>query len=369
MAERVFLHVGAPKTGTTYLQGILWDNRSELEKAGFLLPGTRSAHYQAMGDLRRGLWYDPQAKWTWDRMASAAAAWPGTVIISEEMLGAATAEQATRAIDSLRPAEVHVVVAGRDLWRTIPSSWQQAVRARGVGRFNKYVEAVRTGGYPEFWEHQTPLPILKRWGDGLPAEARHLVTVPPPGSARDVLWNRFASAVGIPDGVCRIGKSPGNVSLGAAETELLRRVNDALGDRYPLRAPYAQVVQRHLLYPVLSSWQHSERFGMPADLAEWAQGATKQMVEDLRAYPCQVAGDLEDLVPGRMDGADSPDDIGDDRLLAVAIEAIVGMLDHTDQLAKRHDSLKRALNERGLARRLRRAAGRVRRMGRLGRHG
>ena len=362
MAQRVFLHVGAPKTGTTYLQGILWGNRAELENAGFLLPGTRSAHYQAMGDLRRGLWYDAAASWSWERMAATAADWPGTVIISEEMLGAATAEQATRAIESLRPAEVHVVVAGRDLWRTIPSSWQQAVRARGVGTFGRYVESVRSGEYPQFWEHQTPLPILRRWADGLPPEARHLVTVPPPGADPGLLWSRFAGALGIPDGLCRIDQPAGNVSLGAAETELLRRVNQALGDRYPLRAPYARVVHRHLMYPVLATRERGERFGMPAELADWAAGAAKQMVEDLRGYPCQVAGDLDDLVPGRLDGADSPDDLDDSRLLAVAIETIVGMLGHADSLAKRNDDLKRSA-EQGLSRRLRRAAGRFRRLG------
>ena len=31
MAARVFLHVGLPKTATTYLQTILWGNRELLE--------------------------------------------------------------------------------------------------------------------------------------------------------------------------------------------------------------------------------------------------------------------------------------------------------------------------------------------------
>ena len=34
MAERVFLHVGLPKTATTYLQTILWGNREALGDAG-----------------------------------------------------------------------------------------------------------------------------------------------------------------------------------------------------------------------------------------------------------------------------------------------------------------------------------------------
>ena len=40
MAERVYLHVGLPKTATTYLQTILWANREVLEEQGVRLPGS-----------------------------------------------------------------------------------------------------------------------------------------------------------------------------------------------------------------------------------------------------------------------------------------------------------------------------------------
>ena len=39
MAARVFLHVGAPKSGTTFLQTVLWDNRKRLADNGVLVPG------------------------------------------------------------------------------------------------------------------------------------------------------------------------------------------------------------------------------------------------------------------------------------------------------------------------------------------
>ena len=48
MAERVYLHVGLPKTATTYLQTILWANRDVLEEQGVRLPGhSRRAHLWA----------------------------------------------------------------------------------------------------------------------------------------------------------------------------------------------------------------------------------------------------------------------------------------------------------------------------------
>ena len=38
-SPRVVLHIGAPKSGTTYLQRLLWQNRAELAAAGVGLPG------------------------------------------------------------------------------------------------------------------------------------------------------------------------------------------------------------------------------------------------------------------------------------------------------------------------------------------
>ncbi|BCJ32695.1 hypothetical protein Athai_01980 [Actinocatenispora thailandica] len=334
MAERIILHVGAPKTGSTYLQNVLWDNESTLRQAGFLLPGGRSAHYQAMGDLRGGLWYEPTAPWTWDRLAAVAADWPGTVIISEEMLGAATAEQCRDGLARLPAAETHVVVTGRDLWRAIPSSWQQAVRARGVGTFTSYVAGLRDGTNPAFWAHQTPLPILQRWGATLPADRRHLVTVPPAGADRDLLWTRFARALGIPAGLCRVGEPASNASLGAVETELLRRVNAALGDRLPLRVPYLRVVRRHLIRPILMQRDRRLDFGLPVELGDWVRDAARRQVAELAAFPCEVDGDLTDLVPGELRERGNPDRLSTAELLDASVQTIVDLLERLESLVE-----------------------------------
>ena len=36
---KVFVHIGLPKTGTSYLQGILWGQRDRLREAGLHVPG------------------------------------------------------------------------------------------------------------------------------------------------------------------------------------------------------------------------------------------------------------------------------------------------------------------------------------------
>lgn len=53
MASRVFLHVGVPKSGTTYLQTTMWHNRAPLRAQGLLYPGAkRMDHYHASQDVR-----------------------------------------------------------------------------------------------------------------------------------------------------------------------------------------------------------------------------------------------------------------------------------------------------------------------------
>jgi hypothetical protein len=337
MARRVFVHVGAPKTGSTYVQDVLWSNRFALKRTGVLLPGDARAHDEAMADLRGVPWRDATATWSWDKLVEKVRRWPGDAIISNEGLGAATAEQAERAVRSLEPAEVHVIVAGRDLWRTFPSMWQQSIRARSVWRFEEFVEAVEAGEFEHFWEQHTPTRMLRRWGDLVPPARRHLVTVPPPGARHDVLWQRFAGIIGITDGVCEVAEPVRNVSLGASEIEVLRRVNEALGDRFPHRTPYQRVVQRHLVDGVLKRTASGSKFGVGVDRAGWVSGLAEEQIRELRDYPCEVAGDLEELRPGRMEATSSPDELDDGQVLEAAISAIVGMLEHTETLSVQAD--------------------------------
>lgn len=330
MAERVYLHVGAPKTGTSYLQRILWANKGRLLEQGYLLPGRRHSHYEAMGDLRRGLWFDPDARWTWQRLSAAARNFPGTVIISEEMLGAASREQATRALMSLRPADLHVIVACRDLWRSIPSTWQQGIRTRSIGSFESYLAALRNGDNPGFWANQWPVPIMERWCQEIPPENRHVITLPPAGSDPILLWKRFAGVLGLDPEALETDFPVGNVSMGAHETELLRLVNCELGDRFPLRTPYLAVVRRFLTQPVLMTRGSPEKFGAPPEWAAWAAEKSASLIAELAAYECDLVGDLADLTPRVPPTATSPDDLAADELLQTAVEVVVGMLEQVD---------------------------------------
>ena len=97
MTQRVFLHIGLPKTGTTYLQRTLWENKPALAEAGLLLPGRhRRRHLIASLDLRddpklTGLGGDVTAPWA--DLVAESLEWPGDVLISHEFFGPASPDR------------------------------------------------------------------------------------------------------------------------------------------------------------------------------------------------------------------------------------------------------------------------------------
>ena len=50
VTQRVYLHVGAPKSGTTYIQGVLEHNRARLADAGVLVVGRAAPRPDPRGD-------------------------------------------------------------------------------------------------------------------------------------------------------------------------------------------------------------------------------------------------------------------------------------------------------------------------------
>ena len=91
MGQRVILHVGAMKSGTSYLQALLYANRPMLAERGVLVPGrTWSDQVRAVQDVlgmaseRTG-----DISGCWDGLVEEVAAYDGTAVVSMEFLGAA----------------------------------------------------------------------------------------------------------------------------------------------------------------------------------------------------------------------------------------------------------------------------------------
>ncbi|MFL6155772.1 MAG: hypothetical protein ACJ72D_06775 [Marmoricola sp.] len=317
MATKVILHVGSPKTGTSFLQELFFAERDRLRKQGVLYPADRfDAHFLAALDLMQLRWggLEKDAVGAWDRLAAEVRAWPGTAVISHEILARATREEVARALESLG-GEVHLVVSARDLARQIPAEWQENVKHRRRKTYAAFLDGIRD---PErstilgkwFWGVQETPDVLDRWGSTLPREHVHLVTVPPPGSAPDLLWQRFAQVFDLDTDEFSPPGNRANPSLGVAEATAVRRLNEQLAGVVQ-NHHYRALVRETLVHQNLSRERTSAPLALPPDVWEWADDLARQWVAELALRGYDVVGDLDDLVPRPpgpyVDPADSTD--------------------------------------------------------------
>jgi hypothetical protein len=370
--QRVFLHIGSPKTGTTYLQEVLWSNRAALRAAGVLYPGDRpDAHFMSTLDLRELTWHghvDPAVAGSWDRLVTEVRNWPGTSIISHEMLGSAKPAAIKRAMQSLAGLEVHLVLTVRDLARQVPAVWQEDVKNCGrltYGEFTRSLRGLDDSIDPffatTFWGYQDLPAVLGKWARDVPAERVHIVTVPR-GGPRDELWQRFARTVGLDPANRPVEVEVKNPSMGVVETNVLRRVNELLVGNmaWPV---YQRQVKTVLAVDVLAARPESTPLRLPGEDQDWVLQKSKEMVADLREAGYQVTGDLDDLLPPAMAaGAEPrhPDDVTEAEQLDAAVYAIAELLHRLETERVQAAQERRQLAERLVPRPFRWAIGRYR---------
>ena len=344
MSKRVLVHVGTPKTGTSYLQDVLFRNKGRLAEQGVLYPGDRfDAHFLAALDLMNLPWggLEAEAVGAWDRLADQVRHWHGTAIVSHEILATASRAQVSRALESLgHPGvEIHVVLTVRDLVRQIPAEWQENVKHRSELSYRRFLEKIqdpdRKGRIASwFWGVQEIPDILDRWAENLPPERVHVVTVPPPGGPPDVLWKRCVHAFGLAGLELDLHGERTNPSLGVPETELVRRINLRC-NRTIEPASYRPLVREVLAHQTLSRRVDSPRIALPPDVHPWAQALGSAWVDEIRARGYAVVGDLGDLTgPPASPTFCDPDRPDEGQVADAAVDAIRALLLENSRLLK-----------------------------------
>ncbi len=336
--KRVFIHIGAPKTGTTYLQQVLHKNRDAMEQAGVLYPRVgNNAHHTAVWDLR-GRFDDDEGggkfEAHWDELVAQTVDWDGqAVVMSSEMFVYSQPEECRRILGSFGDAEVHVIYTARDLMRQVPAVWQEQIKNRRVMRYQVFLEDVlgkrKTRLAKHFWGAQDAATALERWSQGLDPSRVHVVTAPPAGSPPDLLWQRFAGVLGLDPGEYPSEIAAANESLGVTSAEVLRRYNERYGKDIPILRFRAEVMTQ--LLPALTT-AVPDRSKLPLDFSQRNRivDLSEGIVKKLRKAGYDVVGSLDELVPerpGRRDKKSTgrgPDDLTD----AEVNDALVDVLDH-----------------------------------------
>jgi hypothetical protein len=281
----VYVHVGVPKTGTTFLQRAMRANRPALRADGFLYPGPRVDHFFPALDL----------------------------------MG--------------RFADVHLVLTLRDPARQLVAVWQENVKNRATRHFTPFFRRTVAGADDPssastgYWPYQDVPGILRRWSEHVPAERTHVATVPNPSGSGD-LWSRYLALFGLDPEQYPPGVDSANTSLGVAETDLLIRLNQRVRDRLDW-PQYERKVKFYLANEVLGPRQGRVPITLAPDEHAWAVQQADLMVEAVHRHVGNLSGNLSDLQPAPWhappEGLDR-DDPATEAVLDAALDALAGLL-------------------------------------------
>lgn len=356
MPRQLYLHIGAPKTGTTFLQSVMKSNKDALSDLGLCYPGFGSDHFLAALDLldRKFKGHDdPRVPGSWQHLVDEVQQFPGSALISHEILSSARRSHAERAVASFPDHEVHVVYTARDLVRQLPAVWQERVKNRAELEFGEFFASVAggepssDGDFSRAWRMQDVARVLSIWSGPVPAPRVHLVTVPPKGAPRDLLLDRFVGLMGVDSAALRISGARGNESLGAAETSVIRRLNCVLASREPaLPWPYySSEVKFFLGNEVLPKRAGATAIQLTEEQHDWAATESARIIERVSAADYDVVGSLDELRPGPYERAGqyvSPDRPDPELERDAAVDALAGLLfriaereQHDQHLAQR----------------------------------
>ncbi len=360
MAERTYLHVGTPNSGTGYLHGVLWHNADALRDHGFLLPGRMVAHYAAARSLTRPpdrqrptpddadetspaegtaarpdeLGHPDRTEHSWSRITRQTNRWKGPALIGHPLLASATDVQAAAARHSI-DGDVHLLITARALQLQAVPSWQDQVKG-GLGvTLDAFLTGLRDQDRSRgrrFWRVHDIAELASRWrADSVPPAHVHIVPVPPlsrptdrehPVAGPAQVWARYAGALGLDPSAYDSDLAVRTAPLGPVELELLRRVHERRDPRFT--DPRRHVWTRQLLANNVLARRPATPLRLPDDALAWLTERSDAILSRLESAGYSVDGDLADLDrSGDEPGARLTTDVTDDEVAEAAAWTIL----------------------------------------------
>lgn len=244
MAERLVLHVGTMKSGTSFVQHVLASNPEAMADAGAVFAGGNfGKQSRAVRRMFRSE-ADPENPELWRSLMEESRRFDGdTSVISMEFLSFAQPHKIDEILATAHGLRVEVILTVRDQFRAIPAQFQTYTRNFGTEDWESYLRtiqsrsrsAAKTRAHRTFHRAQNVPAILKNWSQAANVSQLTVVTVPPSSAPKDLLWQRFTQAARLaPDGFNTEGAAS-NESVGLASCDYLRRLNGHIGDVRPRR--------------------------------------------------------------------------------------------------------------------------------------
>lgn len=298
------LHIGPHKTGTTSIQGALFEARDEVARYGVEWPATTRHPMEAVlaACARTGMMGDtaPTAR-HWERLLERVrASGRRTSVISSEFFADAPDEATIgRIVGQLGGDRVHVLVTLRPLARIMPSQWQQYVQNGLRMGYEDWLEhMLRKPPYdkpnPSFWHRHRHDRLVGRWARVVGPERITVVVVD--DRDREGLMRTFEALLGLPAHLLRPAPDAANRSLTLAETEMLRNLNKEFRANELPEELYSQLVRNGAVMHMKNTcapgpgdvkirtpqWAVEAAAEIGAEIAERIGGAGVRVIGDMR---------------------------------------------------------------------------------------
>lgn len=327
MAERLILHIGTQKSGTTYLQRVLQALSPRIRRKGVLYPLRLSGKKEVYNHEAAAYGLLGTESFPWVPSAKAAAQqeswaglvrkvndWKGTVIVSGEALSVIDAPAAARLVDSLGVDRTDIIITARDLGRVLPSSWQQHIRNGRSTRFGAFLRQLAerrgTGTADErrraweadpdhtFWRAYAIGSLAHRW-EPLASSIR-VVTVPRSGAGPDALWHRFIEALAVgeilPETPPEVDTVSANIGLTEPETLVLASLNRAWESGDLPESARRALRGRIIREAFVPREDRGAKVRLPDDWHGQVAAWCETDLAELRATSAQIIGDPDDLL-------------------------------------------------------------------------
>lgn len=264
-----FIHVGAPKCGSTALQSWLNRNRDSLAAQGIRYV-SEGAHWIAPAKALVGATDRVSGKRVsireWERLVAAVRkATPADeptvrAIVSSEWYAGASDDAVARIARDLDGSRMHVMLFVRPLRSTLVSAWQQGLKLGGRHSLEDWLSTVfDQPGSPtaeRLWGKHRYDHIAARWSRQIGAERVSVVVLD--ASNPESLFRTMESLLGAAPGSATATPSRTNQSLSPFESEVLLALNQEFYARGGTLREYRQGLLR-----TFDGYVNSVRTGAP----------------------------------------------------------------------------------------------------------
>lgn len=319
MPDRIVIHPGFHKSGTTSLQYCFGKNRKELRSNGVIyLESIGRAHHRPAWSLtgRTWGWKDQGGEGTpekvWRDFAKRVRRSEGTVLISSEFFSEANDDQVLRLQRDLGENPVDVIFTVRPFAKILSSSYQQFLKYGIKLRYEEWLEDIflhrgKSSKTPSFWRRSSLTDVVTRWTKVFGVSNISLLLADEKNP--NFIFDEFTQVLGLSPGLLKPQEMGGNRSMTAEEIELLLTVNHRFERSRGWDEYWAMIREGYVQYLAnkTDALPSATQLLTPRWAIEEATKIGESDISELQNLGVKISGDLQSFShPSVPEGSNEP---------------------------------------------------------------